>query len=232
MINKSSVRDRNKEFFKACIELRKQGLSYSEIRAQVPVAKSTLQNWLTLAGLTLTKEHLEIQLRKRVESRSAATEASRLTRAQNTEDEINKMIQETRKFFGDPLFITGTILYEAEGSKSGQCKFSNSDSRLIKTFLLFLEKFFKVDKTKNIGFSLFVHITRKYDLNRIKSFWAQELLVPVENVKVYWKKNEVVNRRKNLDYVGQMLVSVRGIRTFSRKLLAISDIILRPYYRS
>jgi transposase len=68
MINNGSVRFKNKEKFKRCIQLRKQGLSYREIRKIVPVAKSTLQNWLTSAGLTLRKEHLEIQVRKRLEN--------------------------------------------------------------------------------------------------------------------------------------------------------------------
>ena len=67
MINKSSIRKKNKGKFVECVRLRKEGLSYGEIRKIVPVAKSTLQNWLTFAGLTLTKEHLEIQLKKRVE---------------------------------------------------------------------------------------------------------------------------------------------------------------------
>jgi len=80
MINKSSVRLNNKGKFKECISLRKQGLSYSEIRKRIPVAKSTLQNWLVLAGLTLTKEHIEIQIKKRLEKRQIATEASRIIR--------------------------------------------------------------------------------------------------------------------------------------------------------
>jgi hypothetical protein len=231
MVNKSSVRAENKTRYRECLELRKQGLSYSEIRVKVPIAKSTLQNWLALAGLTLTKEHLEIQIRKRIENRSAATEASRITRALNLEREINKTILETRKFFRDPLFVAGIALYEAEGSKSGQCKFSNSDYRLIKTFILFLGRFFNISRTENIRFSLFVHISRKGDLTRIKSFWARQLLIPAKDIKVYWKRNAVVHRRNNLDYVGQMLISVTGIRSFSRKLLAISDIILKPYYK-
>jgi hypothetical protein len=231
VINKSSVRHLNKERYIACIKLRKAGLSYSEIRREIPVAKSTLQNWLTLAGLTLTKEHLEIQMRKRIESRGAATEASRITRAQKSENEIDKLILKTRKAFNNPLFITGIVLYEAEGSKFGQCKFSNSDYRLIKTFVMFLEKFFDIDRMQNLTFSLFIHISRKDDLSRIRSFWSRQLQIPNKKLKICWKRNKVTHRRKNLDYVGQMLVSVIGIRFFSRKLLAISDIILKPYYK-
>lgn len=41
--------------YKIAIELRKRGLSYSEILMQVPVAKSTLSIWLHSVGLSKTQ---------------------------------------------------------------------------------------------------------------------------------------------------------------------------------
>ena len=231
MVNKSSIRTRNKERFKKCIKLRKQGLSYSEIRKAVPVAKSTLQNWLTFAGLTLTKEHLEIQVRKRLENKQVATEASRITRRIRKEKDINQALELHKKYFSNPFYNYGVALYESEGSKGTDCKFSNSDYRLVQVFLKFIERYFVLKRLENMGFEVYIHETRENDLEKISGFWSKSLGIPKNKIKIRWKRNQVVGRRDNPNYVGQMLVRVKGERILGSKIGAISDIILKKYQR-
>ena len=168
---------------------RKSEHSYTEIRRETGLAKSTIQNWLTHAGLTLSKEHLEIQARKRVENYVIATAASKVTRKRRKDQEIQSCIQKVKKYF--PL-----------------------------------------DRNKNMSFDLYIHETRKADLGKIKGFWSEKIGIPISKMRVYWKKNEIVGRRDNPDYVGQMLVGVHGEKIFGSKLLALSDIILRKYQRA
>lgn len=231
MVNKSSVRLSNKDRFIRCIELRKQGLSYTEIRQIVSVAKSTLNNWLTLAGLTLTAEHLNIQKIKRLQNHVIATEASRITRARKAEQEINNFVQEHKKFLDDPFFVSGIMMYEAEGSKGNNCRFSNSDYKMIQMFINFIEKYFKLDRTRHISYRVYIHETRKDDLTKIKGFWMTKLRIQEDRLRVLWKTNKVVRRRLNPDYVGQMDVRLVGISYITRKFRAFSDIILRRYCR-
>ncbi len=230
MVNKSSVRLINKSKFLKCIRLRKQGLSYSEIRKIVPVAKSTLQNWLALAGLTLTKEHLQIQFKKRLEKRQAAIDASRITRSKKADLEIYEFVQKFKKLLNDPFFVAGIILYEAEGSK-GQCVLSNSDYRVIQFFVKFMEKYFSLDRVKNMHFRIYIHETRRSDLQKIKNFWSNKLLISTENFALSWKKNIVIQQRTNKDYVGQLAVFISGVPLLTRKLLFMSGIILKRYCR-
>lgn len=230
MVNKGSVRSNNRDKFRRCVELRRQGLSYGEIREIVPVAKSTLQNWLVFAGLTLIQEHLQIQLRKRLEKRQAAVEASRITRAKKADQEIHKFIQEFKKFLSDPFFVGGIILYEAEGSKHN-CVLSNSDYRVIQMYVIFMEKYFSLDRAKNMHFRAYVHETRSSDLGKIKGFWSKKLHIPAESIALSWKKNIVTRRRTNADYVGQLSVLVTGVPFLTRKLLFMSGIILKRYCR-
>jgi len=231
MINKGSVRLKNKEKFKECIRLRKQGLSYSEIRKIVPVAKSTLQNWLVLAGLTLTKEHVEIQIKKRLEKRQIATEASRIIRQRNKERTISQTLDLHKKYFNDPFYNYGIALYESEGSKGTSCKFSNSDYRVILVFVKFMEKYFFCNRLQNMGFEIYVHETRKKDLKRIINFWSEKLNIPHKTFKIYWKRNKILRKRNNLDYVGQMLVKTKGKKLMGSKIQVISDIILKKYQK-
>lgn len=140
MITRISARAGNKGKYERCIELRKQGLSYSEIRKEIPVAKSTLQNWLTLAGLTLTTEHLEIQLNKRIEngiSGNVGSGAAKLIRENYYKENVNQFLEKHKNNLS-PLLIGGCLLYEAEGFKE-DCRFSNSDHRVISFSLRFIE---------------------------------------------------------------------------------------------
>ncbi len=227
--NKRTIRKRNEGKFEQCLKLRQQGLSYSEIQVLVPVAKSTLQNWLTLGGLTLTKEHLEIQLRKRIASKRAATEAAKFTRMANRDKLLLAASKEYRQYFSDPLFLMGIMLYESEGTKMGDCRFSNSDYRLIRVFMVFMERYFHVQRNNNMKLSLFIHETRKGDLCRIVDFWSQKLSIGINEFTIYWKRNIVSHRRNNPDYVGQIQLRIIGIPYLTRKLRLFSDIIVSEY---
>lgn len=231
MINKGSVRRKSAEVFKRVIELRKREYSYTEIKKETGVAKSTINNWLTLAGLTLTKEHLQIQAKKRVENHVIATEASKRTRARRKDQDIQAFIQKNKRFINDPLFIAGIMLYEAEGTKSGNNGFSNSDFRVILVYLRFLEKYLYLNRNTDLDFRIYIHEVRKNDLNRIVNFWAKKLSVNRNIFSISWKHNIVSKRQENLDYVGQMNVRVRGIKHFSGKIVTISSIMLSVFQR-
>lgn len=231
MVTKGSVRRKSKDLFQKVVKLRKKGFSYTEIRKKTGIAKSTINNWLTFAGLTLTKEHLEIQLNKRVANHIIATKASRIIRSRKKDNDIQNFILENRSYFNDPLFVAGVMLYEAEGSKGSSNGFSNSDFRLIKLFLNFLKKYFKSDSTTNISYRLYIHELRKIDLQKILNFWSKKIGVNQNQIKISWKHNKVTKRRENSDYVGQFEVRARGFHYFSSKLLALSDIILSEHTR-
>ncbi len=219
------------ELYKQVIQLRRKEYSYSEIRKETGLAKSTINNWLTYAGLTLSKKHLEIQAKKRLENHTIATEASKRTRSRRKKADIQNILNSHKRYFGDPLFNYGLALFEAEGNKDTVCRFSNSDFRLIQTFVKFIEKYFSLERDNNMSFKLYIHETRRKDLLRIKRFWSKKIKVPITKIGVYWKKNRVVGRRENQDYVGQIVVSVRGENILGSKLLALSDIILRKYQK-
>ena len=156
-------------------------------------------------------------------------EASRLTRIRRKTEALKSAQTEYSKYFSEPLFIIGVILYEAEGTKSSECRFSNSDYRLIKTFLHFLSNYFSLNIQTQAKFSLFIHETRSEDKERILSFWSDRLSISKSAFTIYWKKNKVVKRRKNQDYVGQIQVRITGVPYLAKKLLLYSSIIIHKY---
>ncbi len=226
MTIKGSVRSKNLSNYQLCLQLRKSGLSYSEIRRQVPVPKSTLHDWFKSAGLTLTQEHLDIQARKKLENWQMGVEAAKTTKIRRSQKHVDEFISKFKSVFNEPLFLAGVILYQAEGAKIGSFKFSNSDERLINLFLQFAEKYLESDRKDNIVFRLYIHETRKTDLESVTSYWAKSLKIPIESILISWKKNEVQTRRANKNYVGQILVSVNKRKLLVRKILTSSAIIM------
>lgn len=231
MVTRGSVRRKSKEIFQKVIELRKSGYSYTEIKKETGVAKSTINNWLAFAGLTLLKEHLEIQNKKKVENHVLGTIASKVTRARRKTEDIDKFIQKYKSNLEDPLFVAGIMLYEAEGSKGENNGFSNSDFRLLVMFIKFAEKYLGINRSKDVTYRLYIHEIRKSDLKRIIRFWSKKLEINPEKINVSWKHNIVTEKRINLDYVGQLNVHILHNTHMTSKLLAISDIILTRYQK-
>lgn len=231
MITKFAVRKKNRAKFIEVISLRKQGHSYGEIKKVTGISKSTINCWITFAGLNLSQEHLNIQTKKRLENHEIGTEAARVTRARNKDLIIQHFIQEIKPYLNDSLFVSGIMLYEAEGSKGESNGFSNSDFRLIIAYMKFLEKYFLLDRVKNMRFRLYIHESRKAELERIKCFWAKKVSVNKDRLKISWKHNTVSKVRINPEYVGQMNVKICGVSYFTSKILAVSDIILKKLQR-
>jgi len=211
------------------IELRKKGLSYSEILKIVPVAKSTLAVWLHSVGLSkkqkrrLTEKKLASALRgaaKRKNQRLALT-TSLMEAAQ----------KEIRKISDRELFLIGTALYWAEGSKqkdhnvSARVRFSNSDPKMIKLFLLWLDKICGI-KSLDIRCDLYIH--EKSDIIKAKSFWQKEIMLPIEGV--YFKTTKIT-KRKNIgnNYVGLININVKRSTNLNRKISGWIDGICKYY---
>ncbi|MBL7036921.1 hypothetical protein ISR94_03775 [Candidatus Microgenomates bacterium] len=230
MVTKGSIRRKNKETFQEVITLRKKGHSYSEIIEKTGVAKSTINSWITYAGLNLSPEHLKIQSKKRLENHERATIASKITKDRKRKVEIDKFVQSMKKHLNDPFFVGGIMLYEAEGSKGDSCNFSNSDYRVCVVYLKFLRKYIDVDDS-NLAYRLYIHDSRKKDLERVKNYWTKKLSVKKDVFSVSWKHNSVSKKRNNMDYVGQINIGVIKIPYLSRKLLQVSGIILKKYQK-
>src|SRR3990172_10456311 len=102
---------------KKAIILRKKGLSYSEILKKVPVAKSTLSDWLHSVGLS--KKQKQRLTEKKLASIRRGWEKVKKIRLDRTQNIFNKSKEDISKLKinKDSLFLMGLMLYWAEGSK-------------------------------------------------------------------------------------------------------------------
>ena len=174
------------------IELRKKGLSYSEILQQVPVAKSTLAVWLQSIGLSKKQE-------QRLTDKKMASALRGAARKKEQRLVLSEFLKRTAKneigkISDRELFLIGIALYWAEGSKqkdhnvSARVRFSNSDINMIKLFLLWLNKICGI-KTYDVRCDLYIH--KGANIDGAKSFWERQLNMLVEGIYLKNPKNTI-----------------------------------------
>ena len=206
------------------VELRKGGLSYSEILNLVPVAKSTLSVWLKDVGLAKKqKQHLT---EKRKLAQIKAKEACRAKRIKITEEIKSIARKEISGISEREMWLIGVALYWAEGSKqksinvSTRTIFSNSDPLMIKLFLEWLKKFCKVS-SQDIIFSVYLHESVYNRRQEILKYWSNITGYPLSQFKqVVWKKNKINTKRKNIgvNYYGLLRITISRSTNLNRKI--------------
>jgi len=210
------------------IELRKRGMTYSEIIKIVPVTKGLLSYWFK--DLVLTKEEKEKIALNMIGSRgagilksSATNKQKRLSREIVAFEDAKKIFAENRE---DHRFLIGIALYWAEGAKKHDVfQFVNSDQDMVCFMHKWIQKYLKVEKEK-IRLRLFIHKVPGYE--NIELSWAGKLgLEPSIFMKTIYKPTKHLVR-KNPDYKGCMRLSIANVYIF--RLMKAWQKLLIQYY--
>lgn len=210
------------ELKEKAILLRKQGKTYSEILKEVVVAKSTLTIWLQSVGLS--KKQKQRITKKRIEARLRGAASRKNQRISMTNEMFKKAQSDINGISRKELLIFGTALYWAEGAKAKEnniscgVNFSNSDYRMIKVFLIWLNRICKIDD-KEIKFEIYIHENCMDKLSKVKKFWSEKTGFSVNNFNtVYFKKNKIKTNRKNTGdlYNGLLRVKVKSSSRLNR----------------
>jgi len=204
------------------IKLRKKGFSYSEILKEVPVAKSTLSLWLQDVGLAKKQKQLLTEKKKRAQQRgSEARREQRIILTKAIKRRARKEIAEISK---RDLWITGIALYWGEGAKekrkAAQVSLCNTDPRLIKTFLRWLDEICEISES-DINFGIHLHKNSRNRVQKVQKYWSQATGFPVKRFdKITWKKHNVKTKRVNIGdhYFGLLEVRVKSSANLNRKI--------------
>lgn len=206
------------------VDLRKRGLTYSEILKVIPIAKSTLSLWLK--SVKLTKQQIHQISTKKLLSAHRGGQIRRDQRLQITNEIKNKAKLEIGNISYKNLWLIGTMLYWAEGAKdridrhSQSLIFSNSDPLMIRIFLKWLREILNIPE-EDIKFEIYIHNTHKATIDMVKDYWANTTgysLVKFD--KIYFKHNKINTKRKNVgeSYKGLLRVKVVKSTNLNRKI--------------
>ena len=206
------------------IALRKEGNTYSEIMKVIPVAKSTLSEWLKQVGMV--KEVKQIFTEKR---RLASLRGGQAKRKQRL-DLCNLINVKAEKEIGEmtrrELWLVGTALYWAEGSKEKEGRpgtgisFSNSDYQMVNLFLKWLMVVINIPR-EEISCEIYIHDSYRDEIPRFQKYWSTKTGLPLSYFNtVYFKRIKINTKRKNVGdlYNGQLRVKVCRSSSLNRQV--------------
>lgn len=167
----------HKELKEKAIKLRlEQGLSYGEILAEVPVAKSTLSEWLKYFPLS---EEKILELKKRGSEKGVISrERFIITMRKKREERMKKVYDSCHermlKIPKDAFFVAGLMLYLGEGSKTSYSKIAlaNTDPRIVNFFVKWLEEFMGICRS---SLKAQLHLYSNMDIESETGFWENTL---------------------------------------------------------
>lgn len=202
------------------VKLRRRGFSYSEILKQVPVAKSTLSLWLRSVGLS--KRQKQRLTKKKLAAALRGAQAKRRYKQALIKEIKDKAKKEIKKLTRKELWLLGTVLYWAEGTKekeyrSSRVSLGNSDPRMILLFLKWLKEICLISPS-DLNYEIYIHETANW--RKAKKFWVNTLAIPDEQIKIYFKRHKINSKRRNVgkNYHGLMRIRVKKSINLNRKI--------------
>lgn len=206
------------------LNLRKKGLSYSEISHLTHISESTLSDWIS--HIKLSKSQQKRLNNKREINRKLGSKTLKDNRLEKTKRIIEQAYTEIKNLGLNDLKLIGIILYWAEGSKqkehnpSKEVIFSNSDPDMIRVFLKWLKKCLDIEDEK-IVFEIYIHRTYQKTSKQLAQYWSGITgYSPNKFNRIYFKKNKVHSYRKNKgeNYFGVLRIRVRKSTDLNRRI--------------
>lgn len=204
---------------KQAIILRKKGYLYSEIGAELGVAKSTAYVWTHQIPLT-PKQSQKIASRLSQAQRKKIAKLATINRHHRQERERQLQKQALAIVNNSPLTLNQkrlacALLFWCEGDKDVRSgiKFINSDPAMIQKFLELLRSSFEIDEAK---LRALVHLHAYHDSTKQLQYWSRLTGIPLAQFhKPYQKQSTAATIRQ--DYPG--CISIRYLDASLGKLL-------------
>lgn len=205
------------------LELRKLGLSYSQIKETLEVSKSTLSIWLRNYPLSRERiNELRARSERRIERFRETMRAKREKRLlQFYLEEKNKILPLSKR----DLFIAGLFLYWGEGSKriDSRLVMSNTDPAVIKFFIKWAIESLGVPSDKfRVGLQLYSDM----NVDKEVQYWSNILNIPRSQfIKPYIKRSVQIRiNHKGAFGRGTCNISIYGTRMAERLLMGIKTV--------
>lgn len=209
------------------IQLRKAGMSYSQIKEALSVSKSTLHYWLKNYPLSSERiRELQANSERRIEHFRETMRKKKEGRLLSFYEEQKKIIFPINK---RDLFIAGLFIYWGEGTKTmpSTISVSNTDPAIVIFFMKWLKECFAVSSDT---FKVKLHLYKDMDIKKETLYWSHILHVPVSRFnKPYIKNSETSDITHHRAHIhGTCNVILENARILERILMSLK--VLSDYY--
>jgi hypothetical protein len=207
-------------------KMRRHGYSLAQIATKLRISKSTASLWTSGENIT-TKGKRKIVIRQNL-ARKRAFRTLTIKR-DLIRNEIFKISKDTidhlkLDHYINKLICAILIWAEGEKGKFNKVGFSNSDPKMISTFLYLFRKSFAVDESK---FRALVHIHEYHDKNKVMEFWSKTTQIPRSQFnRCYLKPHTGI--RKRPDYMGSIHINYFDYKV-ARELASIYNMFADKY---
>ena len=213
----------------AARKLRKNGGSIKSVAKKLGISPSTSSLWCR--DIKLSENQIEsLLLRKeggvrRGQLNGALVQKNKRLATIKQYQKEGKIFFE--KFSDKEFFSSGLALYLAEGTKSRQVEFTNSDPKVIKFIIGWFFKFFDISKDR-IAPIVFINESHRNRESLVKSFWSNYLNIPVSQFR---KTMFLKSVRKKLyenhnQYFGTLKLRILKSANLSYKISGLIDALL------
>ena len=212
------------------IKLRKQGLSYGEIRDIVGGSSASMSVWLR--DIPVPASHATRVLARRWEAAQKTAAAHRRRRLEKELRIRREAVGEVGAVSDRDVFVAGIALYAAEGTKQKAwgkgmiTTFINSDPRMIRLFLRWLQLL----GIESGSLKFLVAIHESADVGAAIEFWARQVGVPPHKfLRPNLKRGNPKTLRKNVgaDYRGCLVIKVVRSVDLTRRIEGWFDALVR-----
>lgn len=189
---------KNPQLKQYAISIRKKGATLIQISQIVGISKSTASNWVQ--GIQLRKKHHNsINLKKANVKRQNNKQKVLSIIEKRAKTTINKVSKNRNTYK-----TLCSFLFWAEGGKTESgIAFTNSDPKMIYSFLTLLRKGFSIKETK---FRAILHLHEYHNENELIKFWSKITSIPKSQFYRSYKKPNT-GKRKKRDYKGCIRVN-------------------------
>ena len=208
---------------KLAIQLRKEGKTYNEIMDIIPIAKSTLSEWLK--SVHLAKPQMQRRTKLRLEAGLRGAESKRKIRLAEVRSLLEDGIKKVGVISERELWLIGAALYWAEGNKQRERSvstgvlFGNSDPQMLRVFIAWLA-LLDISST-DLMYELYLHTSRTSQVEEFKKWWAKQLGIHTsELTRIYYKKGSIKTNRTNTAdlYHGLIRIKVKSSTSLNREV--------------
>lgn len=210
---------------KRVLALGARGKTYTEIREQYPIPKSTLSSWFNGVGIGGKLDRPQ-QLAHLKRARVAAVAAIHRKKAERLATAQSYALERLAGLsLADTNMLTALLamLYWAEGSKGdrGSMVFANTDPLLASLYLRLLRTAFPLDESK---LRVRLHLHHYHGHVAARAFWSKLLEVPESQFgKIYIKKRSVRKKfRRNFQGICFVVYHDASVR---REVLAFGRLL-------
>jgi predicted transcriptional regulator len=204
------------------LEMRKAGMSYSQIKKELEVSKSTLSLWLR--QLPLSPERIRELLfdnEQRIERFRNTMQNKRVKRLVKVyKNEKVKLLPLSREV----LYVAGLMLYWGEGgkTKTGEISLSNTDPRIIAFYHYWLTEALKITKDQIF---IKLHLYADMDYSKELTYWSQLLDIPTSHFKNPYVKTTTLRGLTYKSYGhGTCKLIVYGAELYEKVMMGIKCI--------